>query len=80
MNKVPILVNKKQEKLFSSKIEVPKLGSEPFQLGSAQARKFQLELITKLPIKCQVTPTLEFRIDDRSEYRWENSLKKIIKI
>ena len=35
---------------FSSKIEVPssaRLGSETFQLSSAQLGKFQLELITK---------------------------------
>ena len=33
---------------FSSKIEVPRLGSEPSQLGLARAGKFQLELISKL--------------------------------
>ena len=31
---------------FSSEIEVPQLGSEAFQLGSAQLGKSQLELIT----------------------------------
>ena len=42
---------------FSSEIEVPQLGSEPFQLGSS--RESQLELITKLGTsRCQVARQL----------------------
>ena len=60
VNKVTILVKKKQEFFFltqkkfyrqlgfSSKIEVPKLGSAWNPFGSARAGKFQLELITSI--------------------------------
>ena len=33
---------------FQLEIEVPQLGSEPFQLGSAQLGKFQLKHITSI--------------------------------